>query len=324
MKSAITRLQHSRLPVRFNAQLIGLLTLWVVMLAAFAVFLPAFYTSSNLTSILQFTTIVALVTLGQTLVILCGGGGIDLSVGGMVSLCSLFLAYLLVNGVPSVLAVLIVVIFGCLLGATNGFLITRIRIAPLIATLGTFYAFGGTALAIVGGAPISGVPASFSALGQNTILGFPLHTLFVLIPAFLVLTYVLTQLPYGRWVYATGRNEIGARLVGIPVDTLRFSVYVLSGLLCSFASVVATSWLLSARPNIGDNLELQSLAAVLLGGTSIFGGRGSLLGSLLAVYFLVTLQVGLQLANINAIWQLGAVGLFLILSVLLDQLTKGK
>ena len=116
----------------------------------------------------------------------------------------------------------------------------------------------------------------------------------------------------------------GARLVGIPVDALRFSVYVLSGLLCSFVADVATSWLLSARPNIGDNLELQSLAAVLLGGTSIFGGRGSLLGSILAVYFLVALQVGLQLANINAIWQLGAVGLFLILSVLLDQLTKGR
>lgn len=324
MKSAVNQRQRPRPPVRLDPQLIGLLTLWAVMLAVFAVFLPAFYTSSNLTSILQFTTIVALVTLGQTLVILCGGGGIDLSVGGIVSLCSLFLAYLLVNGIPSIFAVLIVVIFGCLLGAVNGFLITRIRIAPLIATLGTFYAFGGTALAIVGGTPISGVPASFSILGRNTFLGLPLHTLFVLIPVFLVLVYVLTQLPYGRWIYATGRNERGARLVGIPVDALRFSMYVISGLLCSFAAVVATSWLLSARPNIGDNLELESLAAVLLGGTSIFGGRGSLPGSLLAVYFLVTLEVGLQLANINAIWQLGAVGLFLILSVLLDQLTKGK
>lgn len=324
MRSAVTRPQRLRLPSRFNAQLAGLLILWVVMLAAFAAFLPAFYTVSNLTSILQFTTIVALVALGQTLVILGGGGGIDLSVGGIVSLCGLLLAYLLVNGVPGILAGLAAVLLGCLLGAVNGFLVTKVRIAPLIVTLGTFYAFSGSALALVSGAPISGVPTSFSALGRGNVAGIPYHVLFVLLPTFLVLSYVLTQLPIGRWLYAMGRNEQGARLVGIPVNAVRFSTYVTSGLLCALAAIVATSWLLSARPNIGENLELESLAAVLLGGTSIFGGRGSLFGSLLAAYFLVTLEVGLQLANVNAIWQIGAVGLFLILSVLLDQLAKGK
>lgn len=323
MKSAVTRPERLRLSSRFNVQLAGLLILWVVMLAAFATFLPAFYKVSNLTSILQFTTIVALVAVGQTLVIL-GGGGIDLSVGGIVSLCGLLLAYLLVNGAPGMLAGLAAVLLGGLLGAVNGFLVTKVRIAPLIVTLGTFYAFSGSALALVSGAPISGLPTSFSALGRGNLAGIPYHVLFVLLPTFLVLSYILTQLPIGRWLYAMGRNEQGARLVGIPVNAVRFSTYVTSGLLCALAAIVATSWLLSARPNIGENLELESLAAVLLGGTSIFGGRGSLFGSLLAAYFLVTLEVGLQLANVNAIWQIGAVGLFLILSVLLDQLAKGK
>lgn len=319
IKAFPTRILHAK-----HAQVLVLVVLWILMLGIFGLTLPRFFSAANLTSILQFTTITALVALGQTLVILCGGGGIDLSVGGIVSLCSLLLASLLVNGMPAVLACFLAVLFGCMLGAINGLLITRIRITPLIATLATSYAYRGTALAVVAGAPISGVPETFSPLGRQTFVGIPLHVLFVLLPVSVILLYLLTQLPMGRWIYAIGQNERGARLVGIPVDSVRFSLYALSGLLCSLAAIVATSWLLSARPNIGDNLDLESLTIVLLGGTSIFGGRGSLAGTLLAAYFLVALEVGLQLANINAIWQLGALGALLIISVLLDFGTKER
>jgi ribose/xylose/arabinose/galactoside ABC-type transport system permease subunit len=261
-----------------------------------------------------------LVTLGQTLVILTGGGGIDLSVGGIVSLSGLVIASLMKAGTPAFAAGLAGVLFGALLGSINGLIITRLRLLPLIVTLGTYYAYNGLALALTGGAPISGLPASFGLLGQNEILAIPVHTLILVAPIFLVLLFTLNQTPLGRWIYAVGSNEKAARLVGLPVDAIRLGVYALSGVLAALAGLVADSWLLSARPNIGDNLELLSLTAALLGGTSIFGGSGGLAGSLAAVLFFTSLQVGLQMLNINSIWQLGLVGIFLIGSVLLDRM----
>jgi ribose transport system permease protein len=146
----------------------------------------------------------------------------------------------------------------------------------------------------------------------------------VVLPAFIVMIFTLAQTPLGRWVYAIGSNERASRLVGLPVDAIRLAAYTLSGVLAALAGLVADSWLLSARPNIGDNLELLSLTATLFGGTSIFGGSGGLTGSLLAVLFFTSLQVGLQMLNINNIWQLGLVGLFLIASVVLDRTFRNR
>jgi ribose/xylose/arabinose/galactoside ABC-type transport system permease subunit len=302
----------------------GLILLWVIALAVFATRAPAFFSLANLTSILQFSTLLALVTLGQTLVILTGGGGIDLSVGGIVSLGGLLIAFLIKQGTPAFIAAIAGVLLGGLLGGINGLIITRLRLLPLIVTLGTYYAYNGLALAMTGGAPISGLPPSFGGLGQSAVLAIPLHTLVVVLPAFIVMIFTLTQTPLGRWVYATGSNESASRLVGLPVDAIRLAAYTFSGILAALAGLVADSWLLSARPNIGDNLELLSLTATLFGGTSIFGGSGSLTGSLLAVLFFTSLQVGLQMLNINNIWQLGMVGLFLIGSVVLDRTFRNR
>jgi ribose/xylose/arabinose/galactoside ABC-type transport system permease subunit len=304
--------------IRFS----GLLVLWLIALAIFAVRAPAFFTLANFTSVLQFSTLLALVTLGQTFVILTGGGGIDLSAGGIVSLSGLVIASLIKAGVPTFAAAIIGVLSGGILGSINGFIITRLRLLPLIVTLGTYYAYNGLALALTGGAPISGLPISFGLLGQSAILAVPLHTLVLVLPIFVIMLFTLAQTPLGRWVYAVGSNEKAARLVGLPVDAIRLGAYTLSGLLAALAGLVADSWLLSARPNIGDNLELLSLTATLLGGTSIFGGSGGLTGSLAAVLFFTSLQVGLQMLNVNSIWQLGLVGLFLIGSVLLDRMIR--
>ncbi|HEX3444267.1 MAG TPA: ABC transporter permease [Chthoniobacterales bacterium] len=297
----------------------GLILLWLIALAIFAVRAPAFFSLANFTSILQFSTLLALVTLGQTFVILTGGGGIDLSVGGIVSLSGLSMAFLMKQGTPVFVAATVGILFGGMLGSINGLIITRLRLLPLIVTLGTYYAYNGLALALTGGAPITGLPSSFSILGQGAVLAVPLHTLVFVMPIFVVLMFILTQTPLGRWIYAIGSNERASRLVGLPVNAIRLGVYILSGLLAALAGLVADSWLLSARPNIGENLELLSLTATLLGGTSIFGGSGGLAGSLVAVLFFTSLQVGLQMLNINSIWQLGVVGLFLIGTVLLDR-----
>jgi ribose transport system permease protein len=304
--------------IRFS----GLLVLWLIALMVFAVRAPAFFTLANFTSVLQFSTLLALVTLGQTLVILTGGGGIDLSVGGIVSLSGLAIASLIKDGTPALVAGIAGVVFGGILGSINGFLITRLRLLPLIVTLGTYYAYNGLALALTGGAPISGLPSSFGLLGQDAVLAIPLHTWFLVAPIFLVMLFTLNQTPLGRWIYAVGSNEKAARLVGLPVDAIRLGAYALSGVLAALAGLVADSWLLSARPNIGDNLELLSLTATLLGGTSIFGGSGGFAGSLAAVLFFTSLQAGLQMLNVNSIWQLGLVGMFLIGSVLMDRMIR--
>jgi ribose transport system permease protein len=214
------------------------------------------------------------------------------------------------------------VLSGGVLGSINGLIITRLGLLPLIVTLGTFYAYNGLALALTGGAPVTGLPSSFGMLGQNAVLAIPLHTLVFVFPVFVVMTFILTQTPLGRWIYAIGSNENASRLVGLPVDAIRLGAYVLSGMLAALAGLVADSWLLSARPNIGDNLELLSLTATLLGGTSIFGGSGGFGGSLIAVLFFTSLQIGLQMLNVNNIWQLGMVGLLLIASVLMDRLLR--
>jgi ribose/xylose/arabinose/galactoside ABC-type transport system permease subunit len=306
--------------VRFG----GLILLWVIVLAVFAARAPAFFSLANLTSILQFSTLLALVTLGQTFVILTGGGGIDLSVGGIVSLGGLLIAFLIKQGTTPFIAATAGVLFGGLLGGVNGLIITRLRLLPLIVTLGTYYAYNGLALAVTGGVPISGLPSSFGLLGQSAVLAVPLHTLVIVLPTFMVMTFTLTQMPLGRWIYAIGSNERASRLVGLPVNAIRLGAYTFSGILAALAGLVADSWLLSARPNIGDNLELLSLTATLFGGTSIFGGSGGLIGSLLAVLFFTSLQVGLQMLNINNIWQLGVVGLFLIGSVVLDRTFRNR
>jgi ribose/xylose/arabinose/galactoside ABC-type transport system permease subunit len=146
----------------------------------------------------------------------------------------------------------------------------------------------------------------------------------IVLPTFIVMVFTLTQMPLGRWIYAIGSNETASRLIGLPVNAIRLGAYTFSGILAALAGLVADSWLLSARPNIGDNLELLSLTATLFGGTSIFGGSGGLIGSLLAVLFFTSLQVGLQMLNINNIWQLGVVGLFLIGSVVLDRTFRNR
>ncbi|MBV9674474.1 MAG: ABC transporter permease, partial [Verrucomicrobia bacterium] len=248
-----------------------------------------------------------------------GGGGIDLSVGGIVSLSGLVIAFLIKQGTPAFLSSVAGTLFGGVLGSINGIVITRLRLLPFIVTLGTYYTFNGLALALTGGAPLSGLPSSFGVLGQSDILAIPLHTLVFVLPLFLTMMFVLAQTPLGRWIYAIGGNERASRLVGLPVDAIRLGVYTLSGLFAALAGLVADSWLLSARPDIGNNLEFVSLTAALFGGTSIFGGTGSLAGSLVAVLFFTSIQVGLQMLNVNGIWQLGIVGVLLIGSVLLDR-----
>jgi len=294
--------------------------LWLAAIAILAVMQPGALALSTVTTVLQFSTILALVALGQAMVILCGGAGIDLSVGGTMSLTAILSMMAVDAGMPGWLLVPACVAMGGVLGLANGLIVTRLGILPLIGTLGTFYIYSGTALAITSGANIGNVPAGLTVWGRGILGGLPLPFLTLALPLFLITGAILRFTSWGRWIYAAGFNERSARLVGIPVDRLRLAAYVASGALAGTAALVSLAWLGSARPNIGQNLELTSLTAAMLGGIAIFGGRGGVIGVLAAVLLLVTVQTGLLLINVNSIWQLGIVGALLVAVLLVDTL----
>jgi len=295
--------------------------LWAVVVTGLLVLRPGAFAAETVTTVLQFSTLLALVALGQSLVVLCGGAGIDLSVGGIASLSGVATLMASRAGMPGWLVPPVCVLLGVGLGALNGAIVTRLRILPLIATLATFYAYSGLALALTNGAAQGGVPTWLIPWGRGVVGGLPLPFLTLALPAFVLAGMVLATTSWGRWIYALGHNERAARLVGIPVDRVRFIAYAVSGLLAGLAALVSLAWLGSGRPNIGQNLELTSLTAAMLGGIGIFGGRGGLAGVLAAVLLLVTLQTGLLQLNVNSVWQVGIVGALLIVVLLIDRLS---
>ncbi|MBD9627049.1 ABC transporter permease [Ensifer sp. ENS06] len=296
--------------------------LWVIIIATLLALKPSIFNPATLTTIVQFSTILALVSLGQALVIMTGGAGIDLSVGGIVSLSAILAMLLAKFGLPPLLLPIACILIGIILGIFNGILITRLAILPLIATLGTFFIYSGLALALTGGGAQSGVPGWLLGWGRGTVAGVPLTFMTITIPAFAIAGTLLAWTAWGRWIYAMGFNERSARLVGIPVDRVRLILYATSGALGGAAALVSIGWLGSARPNIGQNLELESLTAAMLGGIAITGGRGGVGGVLAAVILLVTLKTGLLQLNVNTVWQVGIVGALLIFVLLADRLSQ--
>jgi ribose/xylose/arabinose/galactoside ABC-type transport system permease subunit len=307
-----------------SPSLLILCGLWIVVVAGLLMLAPGAFALSTVAAVLQFSTLAALVALGQSLVIICGGGGIDLSVGGATSLSAVLTMLALKAGMPEALAPPACLAFGALLGALNGLLVTRWRILPLIATLGTFYVYSGLAVAITNGAAQGGVPAWLIPWGRGFVGGIPLPFLTLALPAFLLAGIVLGFTSWGRWMLAIGHDERSARLVGVDVDRVRRAAYAASGLLAGAAALVSLGWLGSGRPNIGQNLELTSLTAATLGGVSIFGGRGGVAGVLAAVLLLVTVQTALLQLNVNSIWQVGIAGLLLIVVLLIDRLSTTR
>jgi ribose/xylose/arabinose/galactoside ABC-type transport system permease subunit len=281
---------------------------------------PYFLSVGNAQAMLQFGAVIALLALGQTLVIVAGGGGIDLSVGSMLSLTGVLFGLLTLRaGVPLWVAAVLAVGAGALLGTLNGLLVTVVGIPPIIATLGTLYLYGSIAVVLTDGVPLSGFPDSFGFLGQRTLAGIPTQIVLVVAPVAALLIWMVARTALGRSVYLVGVNELAARLTGIAVDRTRVIVYALSGALAGLGAIVTTSWLMSARPDAGVGYELQAITVAVLGGTNIMGGEGTLGGALLAVLVVTMVGQGLQLANVDPTWQLGILGLLLLIAVMLNE-----
>jgi ribose/xylose/arabinose/galactoside ABC-type transport system permease subunit len=276
---------------------------------------PHFLTVSNLLNITEQTTINAIIAVGMTFVILTGG--IDLSVGSIVALAGIVLGSALQQGLPVPVAVLLCGLTGAACGLVNGVLITRGRIPPFIATLGMMSIARGAALLYTSGRPISGFDAGFRAISTGRPLMVPSPVL-VMAAVYLVAHFLLTRTVFGRYVYSIGGNEEATRLSGVRVGPYKTLVYVLSGVTSAVAAVTLTARLNSAQPIAGIMYELDAIAATVIGGTSLMGGSGTLVGTLIGALIMGVLRNGLNLIGISPFLQQVVIGAVIIAAVLLD------
>ncbi len=285
---------------------------------------PYFLSISNLLEMTQFGAVLALLGLGQTLVIIGGRGGIDLSVGAVLSFSGVLMALLYHAGVNIWPAAIIAIFIGGLLGCLNGFFVAVLNMPPLIVTLGTAYIFSSISLVITNGVPVSGFPAGFDFIGQGKIMGIPAQVLLIVIPVFMVMLWVINKTTFGRWIYMVGVGDTAARLAGIHVKKVRVMLYGISGLLAGLGAVVMSSWLMAAKPDIGTGYDMQSITVAVLGGTSMMGGEGSVSGTLLAVLIITMIYNGMQLANITSVWQLAVMGIVLLCSIIANNIFESR
>jgi ribose transport system permease protein len=280
-----------------------------------------FLTVNNLLNVLRQVSINALIAFGMTFVILLGG--IDLSVGAVLALSSVAIASMMAAGLDPMLATLFGVLAGAALGAVNGIIISRGKVAPFIATLGTMTVFRGLALVASDGRPITGFNSDFfSMLGAGYIgnlIPVPVITTMI---AFVALWFILKKTVFGRHVYAVGGNEEASLISGVKVNRVKLWVYTLSGGLSALAGVILTSRLNSAQPNAGMGYELDAIAAVVLGGTSLSGGRGWIVGTLIGAVLIGVLNNGLNLLSVSSFYQQVIKGSVILLAVLLDRSAK--
>ncbi|MGD6885877.1 ABC transporter permease [Staphylococcus shinii] len=296
---------------------IGLILLVIII----SVLNSAFLEPSNLFNLLRQVSINGLIAFGMTFVILTGG--IDLSVGSTLALSSAMIAILMVSGVDSIVALLIGCIFGAILGAINGILITLGKMAPFIATLATMTVFRGLTLVITDGNPITNLNGSyaFQLFGRGYFLGIPVPAVTMFI-TFIILYIILHKTVFGRQTYAMGGNEKAAFISGIKVNKLKVMIYSLAGLMSAMAGSILTSRLNSAQPTAGMSYELDAIAAVVLGGTSLTGGKGRILGTLIGVLIIGVLNNGLNLLGVSSFYQQVVKGVVIIIAVLIDRKNK--
>ncbi len=295
----------------------GLLALCIVLWAA----TPHFLTVSNLLNVLEQTSINAIVAVGMTFVII--SGGIDLSVGSVLALSGIALASALEGGVPAPAAIALALATGTACGLVNGVLITFGRLPPFIATLGMMSVARGAALMLAEGRPISGFTEGFRALATGRVVIVPAPVILTA-AVYLVAHFVLARTVFGRATYAIGGNEEAARLSGVHVRFHKTAVYGVAGLTSAVAAILLTARLNSAQPTAGTMYELDAIAATVIGGTSLLGGEGTLVGALIGALIMGVLRNGLNLLNVSSFFQQVVIGAVIIGAVLIDMSLKRR
>lgn len=286
-----------------------------------------FLTVNNAWNVMRQISVNICISVGMTLIVLTSG--IDLSVGSVLAFCGAVTAGLLKNGIPieatntyvgfTLLgAILVGLIVGGLLGFFNGWVITKFKVPPFVATLAMLTIARGLTMLFTKGFPISGLGKEFAFIGTGWFWGMPIPvwiSLVVIIFAF----WLTTRTKLGRYIYAIGGNEKAAKLSGINIKKVKTTVYVIAGVLAAVGGIMVTSRLDSAQPNAGMSFELDSIAAVVIGGTSLSGGRGAILGTVLGAIIIGVLNNGLVLLNVSPFWQQVVKGFVILLAVIIDK-----
>jgi ribose transport system permease protein len=300
----------------------------LLMVVSLSLLSDSFLTPDNGWNIMRQIAVNLCLSIGLTLIILTGG--IDLSVGAILAFAGVVMAGLLKNGIPITFldvhlqftvfgAILAGLLAGTLLGAANGLAITRFKIPPFVATLGMLSIARGLTMLWTGGFPITGLGADFAAIGTGRLLGAPVPV-WISLALVVVFVIVTRKTVFGRHIYAVGGNERASLLTGLKVDRIKFWVYTLGGALCACGAMIVTARLDSAQPNAGMGYELDAIAAVVIGGTSLSGGKGSVLGTVLGCLIIGVLNNGLFLLNVSPFWQQIIKGLVILAAVALDKM----
>jgi ribose transport system permease protein len=282
----------------------------------------SFLSSDNLFNVGQQTAVTAIIATGMTLVIITAG--IDLSVGSVAALAGVLGVKLMVDtGLPVNLAIAGGVVVGALAGLVNGLLITITNLAPFIATLGMMSVARGLTLIVTGAVAVFGAPSGFRLLGQGEVGPVPIPVIVLVVVAVLG-HLVLTRTKLGRYSYAIGSNPEAARLSGIPVRRYLTGVYVIAGALAGLGGMIAASRVNSGQPNFGIGLELDVIAAAVIGGASLFGGQGTVVGTLIGGFLIALIRNGSVLLNVNTFYQSVIIGVIIWLAVIFDQYRRRK
>ncbi|MEH7549814.1 ribose ABC transporter membrane protein [Neobacillus bataviensis] len=297
----------------------GTIIVLLALMMIISIMNPKFLTMYNILNIFRQVSINGLIAFGMTFVILTGG--IDLSVGAILGLAGMLLGLMIAAGTPDIIAIPVVLIMGALLGWFNGALVSKLKLQAFIVTLATMTMFRGIIMIVSDGIPVMEVTAKAPVLdffSQGAVLGIPVPMIiFVLL--LLILLVLLQNTVFGRRVYAIGGNEEVARLSSIPTNRIKTLVYVISGVMSALAGIILTSRLSSSQPTAGSGFELDAIAAVVIGGTSLAGGRGRLFGTFIGVLIIGVLNNGLNIIGVSAFYQQFIKGLVILLAVILDR-----
>lgn len=294
----------------------GLLIVILIFVIAMSFLSPVFLTVANFKNLLIQSTVLAVLALGQTFVIMTRG--IDLSIGGTMALSSALAVGLSVSfGVPAPLALLVALAVGVAIGLLNGVAVTLIGITPLIVTLASLSIARGITFVYTNGSNITPVPDLVASFGRGSVAGIP-YSVLLLFALAIACHLVLARTTFGRSVYATGGNEVASRLAGIPTHRVIIATYVICGLLAAVAGLILTARLESAGPRAGVGIELTVIAACVIGGTSLFGGTGSILGTLLGVLLISLVSNAINLLGVPPAWDDLVKGVVIFLAAAVD------
>jgi ribose transport system permease protein len=293
----------------------------IVLCAVVGYLIPSFLTTKNLLNVLRQVSITGIVAVGMTYVIITGG--IDISVGSTVALSGVVAAVALKAGLGIPLAILLALLAGAGVGLFNGIFIAYARVLPFVATLGTMYLVRGFALIVTNGQAMWDLPKSFLTIGTGYFLGIPIPVIITL-TIYLTGHFLLNHFVFGRYVLAVGGDEESARLCGVSVRRVKLFTYVLAGALTALAGVVLAARLGSGQPSTGDGYELTAIAAAVIGGNSLSGGRGTVMGTLVGALILGVVSNALNLWGVASFWQTVISGAIVLIAVLADTLRRRR